>query len=136
MKTALTAFLVMLLSSGILYADGNDSFKGSFGMYDASTEAVVLKKIESQTDPKTEKVMIGGLALKFDYMDSTPDQVDGMQVVYVYFTDKKDKYILTYYVGGNKIVKIALFSKNGDYINKELYPAKNESSSGKKESGK
>ena len=136
MKIMLTAFLIMILSSGILYADGNDSFKGSFGMYDASTQAVVLKKIESQTDPKTEKVMIGGLALKFDYLDSTPDQVDGMQVVYVYFTDKEDKYTLTYYVDGYNIVKIMLFSKNGDYINKELYPAKNESSSGKKESGK
>ncbi len=127
MKKFLITFLALLLYSGILYASGNeinDSFKGSFGIYDVSAEMVVLKKIESMTDPETEKMMIGTMSLKFDYIESELARENGMQVAYVHFTDKKDHYILTYYVDGYNIVKIILFSKNGDYINKELYPAK------------
>ena len=126
MKIFLISFLSVLMSSSILHASDEiyDSYKGSFGMYDASTEMVVLKEIESKTDPKTEKMTLGGLSLKFDYFEDEPAQENGLKVAYVHFTDKKDKYVLTYYMDGNNIVKIMLFSKNGDYINKELYPAK------------
>ena len=126
MNKFLIIFFTALLSSGVMYASGeiHDSFKGSFGMYDVSAEMVVLNRIESQTDPKTEKMDLGGLSLKFDYIESEPAQENGLQVVYVHFTDKEDNYILTYHVDGNNIVKIMLFSKNSDFINKELYPAK------------
>jgi len=110
-----------------MYASSNtyDSFKGSFGMYSVSAEMVVLNRIESQTDPKTEKMALDGLSLKFDFIESELGQENGLQVAYVHFTDKEDNYILTYYVDGENIVKIMLFSKNEDFINKELYPAKN-----------
>ena len=128
MKKTLITSLVVLLSSGVLYAADDetyDSFKGSFGMYDMSVEMVVLKKIESKTDPKTEKMKIGGLTLNFDYFENELAQENGLQVAYVHFTDKEDEYILTFHVDGYNVVKIILFSKNGDFINKELYPAKN-----------
>lgn len=126
MKRFIYTFFAVLLSSGMLYASDEiyDSFKGSFGMYNMSTEMVVLKNIESKTDPKSEKMMLGGLSLKFDFIDSEPGHEKGLQVVYVHFTDNEDKYVLAYHVDGNNIVKIMLFSKNKDFINKELYPAK------------
>ena len=142
MKRMLTTFLTVLLGSGTLYAAGDvyDSFKGSFGMYDMSAETVVLKMIESKTDPKTEKMMIGGLTLKFEYFENELAQKNGMQIAYVHFTDKKDNYVLSYYVGENSVVKIVLFSKNGEFINKELYPAKNpakkKNNSGEKKTGR
>ena len=141
MKRHLITFLTILLSPGLLYASDEiyDSFKGSFGMYDMSTEMVVLKNIESKTDPKTEKMMLGGLSLKFDYFENELGQDKGRQVVYVHFSDDKDEYVLTYHVDGNSVVKIVLFSKNGEFLNKELYPAKDpdkESSSEEKKQGK
>ena len=141
MKRHLITFLTVLLSSGFLYASDEmyDSFKGSFGMYDMSTEMVVLKKIESETDPKTEKMILGGLSLKFDYFENELGQDKGRQVAYVHFSDNKDEYVLTYHVDGNSVVKIMLFSKNGEFINKELYPAKDpdkESGSEEKKQGK
>lgn len=127
MKTFLIAFSVVLLTSGVLHASDEiyDPFKGSFGMYDMSAEMAVVNKIESMTDPGTEKVVIGGLALEFKYIENELAQENGMQVAYVHFTDKQDAYILTYHVDGNKVVKIILFSKNNNFINKELFPAKN-----------
>ena len=126
MKKLSAAFLAVILSSGILYASDEtyDSFKGSFGQYNMSTELVVLKKIESLTDTKTENTTIGGLSLKFDYFENELSQEKGLEVAYVHFSDKEDEYILTFHVDGNNVVKIILFSKNGDFINKELYPAK------------
>ena len=141
MKRFLITFLAVLLSSGMLYASDEiyDSFKGSFGMYDMSTEMVVLKNIESKTDPKTEKMMLGGLSLRFDYFENELGQDKGRQVAYVHFTDKKDEYVLTYHVDGINVVKITLFSKNGEFVNKELYTAKHpdkKSSPGEKKQGK
>ena len=126
MKNFLIIFIAVLLISGITYASGEtyDSLKGSFGMYDVSAQMVVLNKIESQTNPETEKMTLGGLTLKFDFFEDELAQENGLQVAYVHFTDNKDNYILTYHVDGNNVVKIILFSKNGDFINKELYPDK------------
>ena len=125
MKRLSAAVLALLLSSGVIYASDDiyDSFKGSFGMYDALIEMVVLKKIESQTDPETEKMKIGGMALKFEYFENELGQENGLPVAYVHFSDKEDDYVLTYYVEGEDVVKIILFSKNGKFINRELYPA-------------
>lgn len=140
MKRFIIVSLSVLLFSVVLYAqegsDPYDAFKGSFSMYDATAEMVVLKKIESQTDPETEKVMIGGLALTFEYFANAFEVVDGLQVASVYFTDKKDKYIMDYYVDGYNVVKIILVSKNGKVINKEVYPAKDQKKPGdQKKSG-
>ncbi|MBN2420519.1 MAG: hypothetical protein JXL81_14105 [Deltaproteobacteria bacterium] len=127
MKRLLILLSAALLSLGAVHAAEDevyDSYKGSFSMYDISAEMAVLKKIESHTDPDTEKVMIGGLVLKFEYMESELSLEKGMQVAYVHFTDKEDRYILTYHVNNNTVVKIMLFAKNNVFLNKELYPAK------------
>ena len=126
MKKMITAFFAVLLSSGIMAASDEiyDSFKGSFGMYNMSTETVVLKMIESRTDPKTEKMTLDGLSLKFDYFENELGQEKGLQVAYVHFSDKEDEYVLTFHVEGYNVVKIMLFSKNGEFINKKLYPSK------------
>jgi hypothetical protein len=128
--------LIVLFSSGLLYASDYDPFNGSFSMYNPTVEMVILDKIQSQTDPDTGKVMIGGLALKFDFLDNALEEVDGLSVAAVHFVDSEDKYILDYHVDGNNVVKIMLASKNGKVINKELYPAKNETSSGEKKESK
>jgi len=107
----------------VVCVSGQDfGYKGSFSGYDVSTEMTVLKMIESQTDPETEKVMIGGMALKFEYFSNALAEVDGYHVASVFFSDKEDKYLFDYYVGGDKVVKIIFFSKNGEYINKQVYP--------------
>ena len=92
MKTFITAFLAVLLCSVVLYASDEtyDSFKGSFGMYNMSTELVVLKKIESLTDRKTEKMTLGDLSLGFDYFENELAQENGREVAYVHFTDKEE----------------------------------------------
>ena len=133
MKRFLGIVLAVLLGPGIVYAAGVDEFmKGSFGMYDVSTEMIILKKIESQTDPATEMVMIDGMALKFEYFYDTFRIIDGYQVASVNFSDKEDDYIFDYYVAGDKVVKIILYLKNKEEINKQVYPEKKDSSSGRK----
>ena len=135
MNRFLIAFFASLLITGILYASDYDAFKGSFSMYDAAAEMVILKMIESQTDPEKEKVIVGGMELKLEYLANAFEQVDGMKVASVYFSDKDDKYVLDYYVDGDNVAKIVLLTKNGEFINKELYPAKEESTpKGKKQS--
>lgn len=136
MKKFLTTALAILFSTAFftVCASGQDfGFKGSFSGYDASTEIVVLKKIESQTDPETEKVNIGGMSLKFEYFSNALDEVDGYIVAAVYFSDKEDKYLFDYYVKEDKVVKIIFFSKNGKYINKQVFPEKNEACSEEKD---
>ena len=134
MERLLATFLAVLLGPGIVCASEIPEFmKGSFGMYDVSAEMVVLKKIESQTDPETEKVILDGMALKFEYFYNTFRIIDGYQVASVYFSDKDDKYIFDYYVGGDKVVKIVLYLKNEEEINKQIYPEKKESGPEKKE---
>ncbi len=136
MKKILVAVFVLFFSAVtfITCASGQDyGYKGSFSGYDVTTEMAVLKMIESQTDPETEKVIIGGMALKFEYFSNALDEVDGYHVAAVYFSDKEDKYLFDYYVEGDKVVKIMLFSKNGEYINKQVYPdEKGDCSEGKK----
>lgn len=125
MKKLLTAVLALIINTGIFVAcvSGQDyGYKGSFSGYDVSTEMTVLKMIESQTNPETEKVEIGGMALKFEYFSNALAEVDGYHVASVYFSDKEDKYLFDYYVGGDKVVKIIFFSKNGEFINKQVYP--------------
>jgi hypothetical protein len=132
MKKMICAVLAGLLNAGIVYASGLEEFKGSFGMYDVSAEMVVLKKIESQVDPATEKVMIDGMALKFEYFYNAFNIIDGYQVATVYFSDKEDKYVFDYYVDGDKVVKIVLYTKNGKEINKQVYPKKKDTPSDNK----
>lgn len=121
--------LVVLLNAGFLYASEYDDFKGSFSAYNPTVEMVILDKIQSQADPGTGLIKIGGLLLKFEFLDNNLEKVGGFTVAAVHFSDNKDNYILDYYVDGNNIVKIMLVTKNKEVINKELYPAKYEESS-------
>jgi hypothetical protein len=132
----LLLIILILFSSGVLYAAGYDAFKGSFGMYDTIVETVILDKIQSQTDPETGKIKIGDLTLKFEFMANALEEVEGLAVAAVHFSDDKDKYILDYHVDGNNVAKIVLVTKNGVVINKELYPAKNEECKGEKTESK
>jgi len=132
MKKLLTFVLTVLLGTGLVYASDIPEFlKGSYGMYDISAEMVILKKIESQTDPATEKVVIGGMALKFEYFYNTFRIIDGYQVASVYFSDEENIYIFDYYVSGDKVEKIVLYLKNEEEINKQVYPEKRDSDSEK-----
>ena len=129
MKKTLAVFVV-LLNAAIVYAsEGAVEFKGSHSMYDMNAEMVILNKIESQTDPATEKVMIGGMALTFEYFNNTFAVNDGYQFASVHFSDKKDKYVFDYYVDVDKVIKIVLFTKNGEMINKQVYPEEKGSNS-------
>jgi hypothetical protein len=125
MKKFLVMALAQLFITGVFVvcASGQDwGYKGSFSGYDVTTEMTVLKMIESQTNPETEKVIIGDIALKFEYFSNALAEVDGYHVASVYFSDKEDKYLFDYYVAGDKVVKIIFFSKNGEFINKQVYP--------------
>lgn len=135
MKNFLIAVLALLFNTGtfIVCVSGQDfEYKGSFSGYDVSTEMVVMKKIESQIDPETEKVTIGGMTLKFEYFSNALEMVDGYLVAAVYFSDKEDNYHFDYYVKGDKVVKIILFAKNSEFINKQVYPEEKGESSEEK----
>ena len=132
MKKLLTFVLTVLFGAGLVHASDIPEFlKGSYGMYDISAEMVILKKIESQTDPATEKVVIGGMALKFEYFYNTFRIINGYQVASVYFSDEENIYIFDYYVSGEKVEKIVLYLKNEEEINKQVYPEKKDSDSEK-----
>ena len=132
MRILLGIILAVLLGPAIVCSSELPEFmKGSYGMYDVSAEMVILKKIESQTDPATEKVIIDGMALKFEYFDNTFRIIDGYQVASVNFSDGEDSYIFDYYVSGDKVSKIILFLKNEEEINKQVYPEKKDSNSEK-----
>ena len=129
----LIAVFVVLLNAGIVYASGGAvEFKGSHRMYDVNAEMAILNKIESQTDPATEKVMIGGMALTLEYFNNTFFENDGYPFASVHFSDKDDKYVFDYYVNVDKVIKIVLFTKNGKVINKQVYPEKKDSNSDRK----
>ena len=133
MKNMLAIFVVML-NAGIVYSSGGAAeFKGSHSTYDVNAEIAILNKIESQTDPATEKVMIGGMALTFEYFNNTFAENDGYPFASVHFSDEKDKYVFDYYVDLDKVVKIVLFTKNGEVINKQVYPEKKDSNSDRQE---
>jgi hypothetical protein len=132
MKNILGVF-VALLNAGVVYAAGGAAeFRGSHSMYDVNAEMAILKKIESQTDPATEKVIMGGMALKFEYLSNTFGENDGYQFASAYFSDKNDKYVFDYYVDVDKVIKIVLFTKNNEMINKQVYPEKEGSNSDRK----
>ncbi|NLD39197.1 MAG: hypothetical protein GX654_20260 [Desulfatiglans sp.] len=114
--------LVVFLFAGTLYASGYDAIKGSFSMYNPTVENVILDKIQSQTDPETGLVKIGALALKFDFLANALEEVDGLAVAAVHFSDNEDRYILDYHVDENSVAKIVLVTKNKKIINKVLYP--------------
>jgi len=117
------AIFIALFNAGIVYAsEGAVEFKGSHSMYDVNAEMTILNKIESQTDPATEKVMIGGMALTFEYFNNRFAVNDGYQFASVHFSDREDRYVFDYYVDVDKVIKIVLFTKNGEMINKQVYP--------------
>ncbi len=124
MKRILFIVLAIFLSAGLLYASDYDVFKGSFSMYNPTVDMVILDKIQAQTDSETGLVKIGGLKLKFEFIANALEEVDGLSVAAVHFSDNKDEYILDYHVDGNNVAKIILVTKNKEVINKELYPAK------------
>lgn len=123
MKKLLCAVLTILLHTCIAHAaGGGDEFKGSHVKYDVTAEMAILNKIESQTDPETEKVVLDGLALKFEYINNNFFQIDAYQVASVYFSDNEDEYVFDYYLDGDEVSKIVLYTKNGKEINKQVYP--------------
>lgn len=128
--------LTLLLSTGLVYASEYDAFKGSFSMYNPTVEMVILEKIQAQTDPDTGLVKIGDLKLKFEFLANALEEVDGLAVAAVHFSDNEDKYLLDYHVDGNNVVKIVLVTKNKEIINKEIYPAKNEATPKENKSNK
>ncbi len=130
MKKILLIILTILLYPGYFYLYGQsnqfDQFKGSFTNYDINSEQAVLNKIEADTDPKTENVILDGIALKFEYIDySLIYYSDIYKVLPVSFSDqKKDRYVFDYYVDYEKVVKIVLVMKKGEIINKQVFPEK------------
>ena len=106
---------------------GEAQFKGSHTKYDAAAEMVILNKIESQTDPETGKTLIDEMALKFEYINNNFFQIDTYQVASVYFSDSEDEYVFDYYLDGDTVAKIILYTKNGREINKQVYPLESRS---------
>jgi hypothetical protein len=73
------------------------------------------------------------MSLKFDYFDNNFFLADGYMVGGAHFSDNKDRYVFDYYVEGDKVVKIVLYTKNNVVILKQVYPTKDEAGSdGKK----
>lgn len=128
MNKLIVALLVMAASASIAHISGGAEFKGSHTGYDPSAEDAILNMVESQTDPETEKVNIGGMALKFDYFDNNffPDK-DGRLVGSVHLSDNDAPYVFDYYVEGDRVVKIILYTKGDKVINRQVYPEKEES---------
>lgn len=122
MKKLLIIVLAVLLNSGIVYASGGYEYKGSHSEFDITAEAAILNKIESQTDPATEKVKVGRMVLKFEYFTNTFGEIDGQKYASVHFSDNNDQYVFDYYVEGDSVIKILLYTKNGTVINKQVYP--------------
>lgn len=126
MKKYLITAALLFLCPVLLYASEGFEYKGSHSGYDLNIEAVVLKKIESQTDPETEKVKINGILMKLEYLNDHFQDSDGYIVAPVHYSSEKDEYIFDYYVKGDSVEKIILFSKNGDFIGTQIFPEKKE----------
>ena len=125
MKKILILLLMVLLYPAYVCLYAQDfQFKGSFTNYDVNSEQAVLDKIEADTDPKTEKVILDGTALKFEYMDYSLIYIaDKYKVIPVYFSDQKGgRYVFDYYVDYDSLAKIVLVMKKGEIINKQVYP--------------
>ena len=130
MKKVMFALFALITGVSMAYASGGYEYKGSHTGFDVTAETAVLNMIESQTDPETEKVNIAGKAYKFEFFDNNffPDK-DGRLVGSVHLSDSDDQYVFDYYVEGEKVVKIMLYTENGRLINKQIYPEKEEAAS-------
>ncbi len=62
------------------------------------------------------------MALIFEYFTNTFAVKDGYPFASVHFSDKNDKYVFDYYVNVDKVIKIVLFTKNGEVIDRQVYP--------------
>lgn len=126
MKKISIVILIILLYSGYIHIYGqNYGFKGSYtSVYDSTSEQAILNKIEADTDPKTEKVILDGRAFKFEYIDNlmSYDLEEGYKVLGVYFTDQEGEWhVFEYYVDNDKVAKIVMLATNGS---KQIYPEK------------
>jgi len=125
MKKILIVILTILLYSGYIHIYGQDyQFKGSYtSAVDTHSGQAVLNRIEADTDPKTEKVILDGRAFKFEYIDNFMSyDLEGYKVLGVYFTDQEGKWhVFEYYVNNDKVDKIVMLTTNG---NKQVYPEK------------
>ena len=130
MKKILFVLFALAASASLAHASGGYEYKGSHTGFDVTAENAVMSKVESQTDPETEKVNIGGMALKFEYFDNHffPDK-DGRLIGSVHLSDGDDKYVFDYYVEGDRVVKILLYTENGRVVNRQVYPEKEEAAS-------
>ena len=129
MKNLLFAGLAMFMIVNTAYASEGYEYKGSHAGFSVTAETAVLQMIESQTDPKTEKVEIDGKALKFEYFENNFPQVGSYLVGAVHLSDNDDQYVFDYYVDGDKVVKIVLITKNDEEIVRQVYPEKTDSPS-------
>jgi hypothetical protein len=134
MKNLFFAALSLIVVTGIAYASEGYEYKGSHTGYDVNAERAVMNMIESQTDPKTEKVNIDGKAMKFEYFDNNffPDK-DGRLIGSVHLSDNDDQYVFDYYVEGDRVIKIMLYTENDRVINKQVYPEKGAAESEQKQ---
>ena len=129
MKNLLITALSIFMIVNIAYASGGYEYKGSHTGFDIAAETAVLNMIESQTDPKTEKVIIAGKGYKFNYFDNNFPQVGRYLVGAVHLSDGDDQYVFDYYVEGERVVKIHLYTENGRVMDKQVYPEKDEAAS-------
>ncbi len=129
MKKLIFALVAMAMSISIAYASGGYEYKGSHTGFDVTAENAVLNMVESQTDPETEKVNIAGKTYKFEYFNNNFPEVGGYLVGAVHLSDGDDQYVFDYYVAGENVVKILLYTKNGKVINKQVYPENEEAGS-------
>ena len=123
MKKIIIVILTVFFCSGYIHIYGQDyGFKGSYtSVYDSTSEQAVLNKIEADTDPKTEKVILDGRAFKFEYIDNLMnyDIEEGYKVLGVYFTDEEGEWhVFEYYVDNDKVAKIVMLTTNGS---KQIY---------------
>ena len=126
MNKLIVALFVTIMGINLAHASEGYEYKGSHTGFDVVAETAVLNMIESQTDPKTEKVVIDGKAYKFEYFDNNFPQVGGYLVGAVHLSDGDDQYVFDYYVKGDTVVKILLYTHNNKVIDKQVYPEKTE----------
>ena len=132
MKKLIIAIAALIFASNMVYASDGYEYKGSHSGYDVGGENAIMNMIQSQLDTDTQKIKIGGKLYKFEYFSNHFSEVDDFVVASVFVSDNKDKYAFDYYVKGNKVVKIMLYLKNGEVINKQVYPEEKEADTNSK----
>ena len=132
MKNLIVALFSLIFISNIAYASEGFEYKGSHSGYNVEAENAIMKMIQTQVDPDTQNIKIGGKLYKFEYFSNHFTEVDGFLVASVFVSENKDKYAFDYYVKGDKVVKILLYLKNGEVIHKQVYPEKKEADSDRK----